>query len=155
VRIRFALVVVFVAVSCGGEKAVEPPPRASATVPDAATTVTVPRSERAAVTTAQDCAHVVDVVVRPVGDTYAFDVAVRSTETGWDKYADAWRVAAPDGSVLGVRELAHPHEDEQPFTRSLSGVEIPPEVDHVTVAARDSVLGYCGDTMTVDVLGRS
>ena len=59
--------------------------------------------------------------------TYAFDVTIASDETGWDKYADRWEVLAPDGSLLGTRELAHPHVDEQPFTRSLSGVVIPPE----------------------------
>ena len=37
-------------------------------------------------------------------------------------------VCTPDGKVLGYRKLHHPHENEQPFTRSLSGVEIPDEV---------------------------
>ncbi len=85
------------------------------------------------------------------GGTYRFDVTVRSTETGWDKYADAWEVRAPDGSVLGTRILAHPHVDEQPFTRSLTGVEIPSGVEEVEVAARDLVEGFCGTTMHVTV----
>lgn len=114
----------------------------------------VPESEAASST--QGCAHVVNVTVRGSGPSYDFDVTVRSTETGWDKYADAWEVrAAGDGSVLGVRELLHPHENEQPFTRSLSGVAAPDGVTHVTVAARDSVRGYCGDTMTVALPGRT
>jgi hypothetical protein len=41
--------------------------------------------------------------------------------------------------------------DEQPFTRSLSGVTIPDGVDRVTVRARDSVHGHGGASVTVDV----
>lgn len=101
--------------------------------------------------TVQPCADVVDVRVEGEGNTYRFDVTVSSGDTGWDKYADAWEVRAPDGEVLGERVLLHPHETEQPFTRSLSGVVVPEGVDEVTVAARDSVNGYCGATMTVRV----
>ena len=52
---------------------------------------------------------------------------------------------------LGERVLAHPHENEQPFTRSLSGVVIPDGVDTVTIAARDSVLGFCGEVFVLEV----
>ena len=58
---------------------------------------------------------------------------------------------APDGTVLGVRVLTHPHVDEQPFTRSLSGVAIPPGIDTVTVRARDSVHGLGGVEIEVNV----
>ena len=102
------------------------------------------------------CADVTGVVVKEEGDGgYRFDVTVRSADTGWDKYADGWEVRSPDGTVLGFRELLHPHETEQPFTRSLSGVEVPATVTAVTVAARDSVLGYCGQEATVELPGRS
>ena len=102
----------------------------------------------------QECAHVVDVAVVASGGAFRFDVTVRSADSGWDKYADAWEIR--DGAdVLGVRELLHPHEDEQPFTRSLSGVAIPLEVKEVTVTARDSVLGFCGDDVVVGIPGRS
>ena len=103
----------------------------------------------------EGCADVVDVAVRAVGDRFAFDVSVMSADTGWDKYADAWELRGPDGEVLGTRELLHPHETEQPFTRSLTGIEVPGSVSVVTVAARDSVLGFCGKTMSVTVPGRS
>ena len=56
-----------------------------------------------------------------------------------------------EGDVLGTRVLAHPHVDEQPFTRSLTDVEIPAVVTIVEVAARDSVVGFCGTTATVAV----
>ena len=98
------------------------------------------------------CADVDDVVITAEsGGTYRFEVTVRSSETGWDKYADAWEVRAPNGSVLGTRILAHPHVDEQPFTRSLTGVAIPEGVAEVEVAARDLVEGFCGVAMQVPV----
>ena len=58
-------------------------------------------------------------------DRYSFGVTVRHADEGWKHYADAWEVVAPDGTVLGTRTLYHPHVNEQPFTRSLSGVQVP------------------------------
>lgn len=78
--------------------------------------------------------------------TWSFSVTVSSDETGWDKYADAWEVrGSSDGTIFGTRTLLHPHVQEQPFTRSLSGVVIPDDVIEVVIAAHDSVLGYCGE----------
>ena len=114
--------------------------RASTTV-DAATTVSVDSRAR--------CADVVEVDVSGDGP-YTFSVTVSSADTGWDKYADEWRVEDPTGAVLATRELTHPHVDEQPFTRTLSGVEIAGNRS-VIVAARDSVEGYCGKTAKVAV----
>ena len=97
-------------------------------------------------------ADVVDVEVTKQGEgQFRFDVTVRHDDEGWDHYADRWEVRGPDGAVLGVRELAHPHVNEQPFTRSLSGVEIPADVAEVRVRARDSVHGYGGAEKTVAV----
>jgi hypothetical protein len=97
-------------------------------------------------------ADVVDVEVTKQGDgRFRFDVTVRHADEGWDHYADRWEVRGPDGAALGVRELAHPHVNEQPFTRSLSGVEIPADVSEVSVRARDSVHSYGGAQMTVAV----
>lgn len=81
--------------------------------------------------------------------TYRFEVTVRHDDEGWDHYADRWEVVAPDGRVLGTRTLFHPHETEQPFTRSLSGVKIPNDVDGVIIRARDSVHGYGGKEIAV------
>jgi len=53
-------------------------------------------------------------------------------------------VLAPDGSVLGTRVLLHPHVEEQPFTRSLTGVAVPDGIATVTVRARDSQHGWGG-----------
>ena len=57
-------------------------------------------------------------------------------KTGWDDYADGWRVEAPDGTILGNRELLHPHANEQPFTRSLSGVVIPADLEEIQIRTR-------------------
>jgi hypothetical protein len=80
---------------------------------------------------------------------YSFTVTITSDETGWDKYADKWDVIAADGTVLGTRVLAHPHVDEQPFTRSLDGVAVPAGVSTVTIRAHDKVEGYGGKEMTI------
>ena len=105
-------------------------------------------------TTVEGCADVVGVEVKSAGDRFVVSATVRSADTGWDRYADAWEIRSPDGEVIGTRVLAHPHVDEQPFTRSLSDVEIPGDVTSVEIAARDSVVGYCGLTATVPVPGR-
>ena len=60
-------------------------------------------------------------------------------------------VVAPDGAVLGTRVLVHPHKTEQPFTRSLGGVKIPENVAEVTLRAHDSVHGYGGKEVTVEL----
>ena len=76
--------------------------------------------------------------------TCRFDVTVRHADSGWDHYADRWEVLAPDGRVLGTRILYHPHVDEQPFTRSLEGIDIPATLDEVTVRAHDAQHGHGG-----------
>ncbi len=95
-------------------------------------------------------ADVIEVKVKRIAaGIYNFDVTVRHTDEGWKHYADKWDVIAPDGTVLGTRVLAHPHDNEQPFTRSLAGVKIPEILKVVTVRAHDMVHGYGGKTMTV------
>ena len=83
-----------------------------------------------------------------------FVVTVRHADAGWDHYADAWQVIGPDGAVIATRELRHPHVDEQPFTRDLRGVAIPPGVTRVRIRARDSVHGFGGAEVEVALPGR-
>lgn len=97
-------------------------------------------------------ADVVGVEVRAEGPgLWRFDVTVRHDDTGWDHYADKWDVLGPDGTVLGTRTLLHPHETEQPFTRSLSGVAVPDGIARVMVRAHDKVHGYGGKEMTTSL----
>ena len=72
---------------------------------------------------------------------YRFDVTLLHEDEGWDHYADAWEVLDPDGNLLATRVLAHPHVNEQPFTRSLTGVEIPDGLTTVLIRGRDNVHG--------------
>ncbi len=97
-------------------------------------------------------ADVLDVrTARSADGTWRFDVTVKHGDTGWDHYANRWDVVAPDGTVLGSRTLLHPHETEQPFTRSLSGVQVPEGIGTVTIRANDSVHGEGGETVTIDL----
>lgn len=89
-----------------------------------------------------DTPVVEEVTAQLSSGQWRFDVTVSHPDTGWDHYADAWEVRTPDGEVLGTRELLHPHETEQPFTRSLDGLAIPADVSRVTVRAHDSVHGW-------------
>jgi hypothetical protein len=81
--------------------------------------------------------------------TYNFDVTIRSNDRGWDYYCDRFEVLAPDGKILGVRTLYHPHETEQPFTRELYGVKIPAGLRQVRIRARHKPKGYDGNTLAV------
>ncbi|MBK5948860.1 hypothetical protein CH339_08600 [Rhodobium orientis] len=80
---------------------------------------------------------------------WTFRVTVRHADEGWDHYADKWQVVGPDGTVLATRVLHHPHVNEQPFTRSLSGVKLPAGIESVTVRAGDSVHGFGGHEAVV------
>ncbi|MEO1686727.1 MAG: hypothetical protein AAFU61_02360 [Pseudomonadota bacterium] len=84
------------------------------------------------------------------GAVWRFDVTLRHGDTGWDHYADAWEIRLPGGEVLGTRTLFHPHVEEQPFTRSLSGVTIPRGTAQVLIYPRDSVHGW-GAPLTLDL----
>jgi len=76
--------------------------------------------------------------------TCRVSATLQHSDTGWDHYANHWRILAPDGAELGRRILAHPHEQEQPFTRSLGGVAVPATLDHVLIEGHDKVHGYGG-----------
>lgn len=103
-------------------------------------------------------ADVLDVQARQTApQAWYFSVTIKHPDTGWDHYADGWDVVLPDGSVVKpaggefTRTLVHPHVDEQPFTRSQSGVKIPAGVKRVTVRAHVIPDGYVGKTRQVDV----
>jgi hypothetical protein len=100
---------------------------------------------------AADPVEIVAATARSDGATWSFDVTLAHPDTGWDHYADAWEVLAPDGTSLGIRELAHPHVDEQPFTRSLAGVAVPEGTDHVLIRARCLVDGWGAATVRVQL----
>ncbi|MEP1768112.1 MAG: hypothetical protein ABJJ53_15915 [Sulfitobacter sp.] len=96
-----------------------------------------------------DPAIVQSVSVSKINDAYTFNVTVLHSDKGWEDYADAWRIKDMNGTLLGERKLTHPHVNEQPFTRSLSGVRIPAGVDSVVVEVRDTVGGWAPKSKTV------
>jgi hypothetical protein len=96
--------------------------------------------------------------VLSAGGSWTFHVTVRHLDTGWEDYADGWDVVDPEGNVLKnnpddpfTRLLLHPHENEQPFTRSQSGILIQEGVSQVSVRAHDLADGYGGRVVLVDL----
>lgn len=87
---------------------------------------------------------------RGAGD-WTVNVTLKHADTGWKHYADGWRVVDGKGNVLGMRTLYHPHVNEQPFTRSLSGVKIPSGLTKVYIEARDLKHGWSKDKVMVDL----
>lgn len=98
-----------------------------------------------------DPPRIVDVQTSSYGGETRFDVTLAHPDTGWDHYADGWRVLDMDGNELGLRVLFHPHVDEQPFTRSLGGIKIPAGVKQVQIQSRCLVDGWSTETLTVEL----
>lgn len=82
--------------------------------------------------------------------SWTFHATVRHKDEGWDHYADLWQVITPEGEILGERVLLHPHDNEQPFTRSQSGIQVPGGLERVVVRAKCNVHGYGGRSVVVD-----
>ena len=97
-----------------------------------------------------DYAQVVAVKAVLQGETWTFSVTVRHNDEGWNHYANVWQVINPkNGDVLGERILAHPHEDEQPFYRSQSGIKIDDDISAVLVRAGCTIHGFGGRELLV------
>jgi len=67
-------------------------------------------------------------------------------------------VVLEDGTVIKkdpddpfTRLLLHPHQQEQPFTRSQGGLKIPAAIEKVQVRAHDLVNGFGGKEVVVDL----
>ncbi|TCS61777.1 hypothetical protein [Varunaivibrio sulfuroxidans] len=88
------------------------------------------------------------------GGRYRFDVTVRHDDQGWGHYADRFEILSPAGAVLGTRVLLHPHDDEQPFTRALGSLRIPPAMHRVRIRAHDKRDGYGGRELILALPGR-
>lgn len=83
--------------------------------------------------------------------SWCFATQVRHNDQSWKHYADAWQVTDLEGNVLGNRELAHPHDNEQPFTRRLCNIEIAEALQKVVVSSKCNVHGYGGETVVLDL----
>jgi len=87
-------------------------------------------------------------------DTFDFDVTVSSPYDSASRYADGFRAKSHEGIVFGERKLLHDHATEQPFTRDMYGVKVPPGVKSILVEARDQKFGYGGKVIEVKLPGR-
>ena len=89
------------------------------------------------------------VTVQQVNNFWRFDVTLSHPDTGWDHYADGWRILDMEGNELALRVLTHPHIEEQPFMRSLGRVQVPDGITQVQVQARCLVDGWGHRTFVV------
>ena len=92
----------------------------------------------------------VDATQRSSGN-WCFDTSVRHNDQGWEHYADRWEVLDLAGNQLGYRSLGHPHDNEQPFTRSRCKIKIPAEISKVVVRAKCNKHGFGGKPIVVDL----
>jgi len=82
-------------------------------------------------------------------DTYRFSVTLAHPDKSWDHYANIWQVETVSGEIIAKRILLHPHINEQPFTRSLSGVVIDSDVKEVVIVAGCTVDGIHSNKFTI------
>jgi hypothetical protein len=106
----------------------------------------------ASATALSDEVKIVAADFHRAGDNrWSVNVTLQHGDSGWDHYADNWRVVDGEGNVLGDRVLYHPHVNEQPFTRGLSDLEIPAEIATVYVIAHDKQHGWTSERMRIDL----
>lgn len=126
-----------IGVACGSDEAAEPAGSTSTT----ATETETDQSDEI-----QRFPDVIEATATFDGETWTIAATLSSPYDTPERYADSWRVIGPDGTVYGERFLTHDHANEQPFTRSQSGIEIPDDVDVVTIEGRDQQYGWGGET---------
>lgn len=170
--VRVAVITValgFVAIACGSDDGSAGSSTANSSSPGAAVTPatdaggTTPTSPADAAAATSDTSSnsdddaaseqmfpdVIDATAESDGETWTVSATLSSPYDSPERYADAWRVVGSDGEIYGERELTHDHAAEQPFTRSESGIEIPDDVDEVTIEGRDLDNGYGGETFAL------
>lgn len=86
---------------------------------------------------------------------FDFFVTISSPYDSARRYADGFQVSDGRGRIFGEKTLWHHHGNEQPFTRALTCVKIPPPTAQVVVQARDQVSGYGGAKVAADLPGRA
>ncbi len=97
-------------------------------------------------------AQVIQVkAVQHKNESWCFHTKVKHNDQGWDHYAIGWEVIDLEGNQLGNRVLAHPHDNEQPFTRSQCGINIPKELLQVIVRAKCNQHGFGGKPIVVNL----
>lgn len=82
---------------------------------------------------------------------WSVSVSLKHADTGWEHYADQWRIVDQKGTIVGRRVLLHPHVDEQPFTRSLAGIVVPTNTTVLYVEAHDKVHGWAKNRLKLEL----
>ena len=95
--------------------------------------------------------EILNVYMHETDAGWRAEVSVKHADTGWEHYADAWRVVNSEGHLIKTRVLYHPHVKEQPFTRSLSNIIIPAGTDVIYVEAHDKRHGWSKQRVKVDL----
>lgn len=102
--------------------------------------------------TSIDFAQVTNVLAtQKSSDNWCFGTSVLHNDQGWDHYADRWEVLDLEGNQLGYRKLFHPHDKEQPFTRSQCNIKISSEISKVIVRAKCNKHGFGGKAFIVNL----
>jgi hypothetical protein len=116
------------------------------------TSVFASASEQPNYETSLDFAQVTHVNVRQrTNNNWCFDISVQHNDQGWEHYADGWEVTDLAGNQLGHRVLGHPHDNEQPFTRSKCNIKIPADMTKVIVRAKCNKHGFGGKPIIIDL----
>lgn len=95
--------------------------------------------------------EIVKVMLEPAAHRWTFHVTLLHEDTGWEHYADGWRIMDEKGNELGMRKLWHPHENEQPFTRTLANVLVPKDVKIIYIEAHDKVHGWSKQRVRINM----
>ncbi|MCW8900397.1 MAG: hypothetical protein OQK75_03945 [Gammaproteobacteria bacterium] len=95
--------------------------------------------------------EIIKVVLTKQAGTWRADVTLKHADTGWEHYADSWRLVDSNGNEIGKRTLYHPHENEQPFTRTLSGFHLPKDKKIIFIEAHDLKHGWSPDRVKIDM----
>jgi len=95
--------------------------------------------------------EIVNVVLTKQTGTWRADVTLKHDDTGWEHYADAWRLVDAKGNELAKRVLYHPHVNEQPFTRSIHSFQLPQGIKIITVEAHDKKHGWSPSKVTINM----
>jgi len=83
--------------------------------------------------------------------TFSFSVTLSHADKSWDHYANLWQVETMQGKVIARRVLHHPHINEQPFTRTLTNVEIPTGTKQVVIKAGCTIDGLNSKPVVVEL----
>lgn len=84
-------------------------------------------------------------------NTWSVNITLKHADSGWQHYADRWRIVDSGGQIFGERVLLHPHVNEQPFTRALNGILIPETAHIIYIEVHDSKHGWSDSKLEIDI----